>query len=142
MISVAAAGLDDEWRAVRRHAALAHPPSTAPRRSARRAPAGTIRVRDSRGESSRFLWTTGELPWPQLISNGPYSAPRCFFHTSLPDDIDRGDLPGAEPRVDALAVGDRARRREVVLLVDRRQRSLRPAARTPRRCARSRDRTR
>ena len=56
--------------------------------------------------------------------------------------VDRRDLPGPEPRVDALAVGRGARRREVVLLVHERQRRPRPAARTPTRGVPSRDRAR
>ena len=46
----------------------------------------------------------------------------------LPGDgavaVQRDDLAGAEPRVDPRAVGDGARRGEVVLVVDRRERAL------------------
>src|SRR6185436_14595011 len=40
-------------------------------------------------------------------------------------DVERDDLPGAVPRVDALAVGDRARAGQVVLVVDGGQLALR-----------------
>ena len=66
---------------------------------------------------SESLKIAGELLWPQLMSNGAYSRPRCRDHTSLPVMSSDTSLPGAEPRVDAAPVGDRARRREVVLVV-------------------------
>ena len=57
------------------------------------------------------------------MSKGEISLPRCRSQTSLAVHVERDDLAGAEPRVDHLTVGHRARAREVVLVVDAGQRA-------------------
>ena len=70
---------------------------------------------------SAFWKTTGELPFPQLISHGTELLAEMARPDGAPRHVDRDDLPGPEHRVDALTVGDRTRAGEVVLVVDRRQ---------------------
>ena len=67
-------------------------------------------------------YSVGELLWPQLMSNGEISLPEMPLPDHLAVHVERDDLAGAEPRVDHLAVGHRARAREIVLVVHARQR--------------------
>ena len=54
----------------------------------------------------------------------PVLRAEMFLPHELSGEIDRRDLAGREPGVDALAVGHRTRRRKVVFLVNRRQRAF------------------
>ena len=62
-------------------------------------------------------------------------SPRWRVQTRRPVHVERHDLAVAEPGVDALAVGDRRRGRQVVLLVQLGERPGRPACDAPRAAA-------
>ena len=134
MISVLPPAFDDERRAVGRHAGGQRPPSSAPHRFARRGRADTTPCRDSRAGRACRGSTTGELAWPQLISNGAVVARRDAASTRA--------CPTCRPRRSGRCRTRRtpARRRSpdsatrgcVSRAPDRAR--PRPAARVPRRC--------
>ena len=75
----------------------------------------------SQSRISRSPCSTGELPCPHWMSNAPFSRGELPLPHDGAGAIERDDLAGAEPREHQRAVGHRARRGEVVLVVDRRQ---------------------
>ena len=115
-----AAGLDDERRAVRGHA-----------RGRVALPADGAGLGVERQQVRRLLVVTEEqqlsLVHDRRAAVPPVDHERAVLGAEvlLPHEgsprVDRGDLPGPEPRVDALVVGDGAGGREVVLFVHRRE---------------------
>ena len=76
-------------------------------------------------ENEAVLVDDGRAAVTPVDLEGAVRRTQMFFPDQLSGEIDGRDLPRREPCVYALAVADRARRREVVLLVNRRKRPFR-----------------